>query len=576
MTQTRSFLLIAWLFLAGWLWLQWTEFNAAPAVAPAAGNVAVPAVAANGTGVAGTAAAIPVPSGGALPAAGAPGVVPAVEAAAASSVVRLRNDVLELEIDSRGALVGSRLIGYREKKKDGSPEVRLLQVSPQGMFTATSGLMAVDAAGRTQILEASFQPVGAEREFALGDGSPSLRVPLQWTDAASGLRVTRTLVLDRGSYLLRIEDQYANTGPAARVVYPFVQLARTAPPAPSKWEGFTNPESFSFVGAAWYTPDGSFNKTPFADYEDETPPTGDVADGWIGMLQHHFFVAWVPTAGEKQLISTATDATSGAPVYYIRSVAAGLDLAPGAQAVRQARLWVGPKLQKPLEAVAPGMKLALDYGLFTFISQPLFDYVLTPLHKLTGNWGWAIILTVLLLKLAMYPLSAAQFKSMAKLRAVQPRIEALKERYGEDRQAFQMAMMELYKKEKINPVGGCLPLLIQMPIFFALYWVLLETVELRHAPWMGWIQNLTAPDPYFILPVLNLAVMYITQKMTPTPGMDPLQKKMMTAMPLVFGVMMALFPSGLVLYWVTNGLLGIAQQWWITKQHGHRAIPAPH
>jgi YidC/Oxa1 family membrane protein insertase len=194
--------------------------------------------------------------------------------------------------------------------------------------------------------------------------------------------------------------------------------------------------------------------------------------------------------------------------------------------------------------------------------------VLKPLHALTGNWGWAIVLTVLLLKLALYKVSKAQFKSMARIRAVQPRVEALKERYGEDRQAFNMAMMELYKKEGINPAGGCLPVLIPLPIFFALYWVLIETVELRQAAWIGWIQNLSAPDPYFILPAINLAVMYVTQRMSPTPGMDPVQKKMMQFMPLVFGVMMAFFPSGLVLYWVTNGLLGLLQQWWITRRHG--------
>jgi YidC/Oxa1 family membrane protein insertase len=254
-------------------------------------------------------------------------------------------------------------------------------------------------------------------------------------------------------------------------------------------------------------------------------------------------------------------------MYRIRSVALPVDLAPGAKVARQARLWVGPKVQKQLEAVAPGLKLSLDYGMFTFIAQPLFDYVLKPLHALTGNWGWAIILTVLALKLALYPLSAKQFQSMAKMRALQPRIEALKERYGAG-QEYNVAMMELYKKEKINPVSGCLPILIPLPIFFALYWVLLETVELRHAPWIGWIQNLTAPDPYFILPALNLAVMYLTQKMTPTPGMDPMQKKMMQFMPLIFGVMMAFFPAGLVLYWVTNGLLGLLQQWWITRRHG--------
>jgi len=341
------------------------------------------------------------------------------------------------------------------------------------------------------------------------------------------------------------------------------------PPPPPKHSGLSNPESFSFVGAAWY--DGKFEKAKFDDFAKQPPLNAPVSNGWIAMLQHHFVAAWLPSAPDPQLITVNTDSGSGTPIYQITAINANaLDVAPGAAKSYTSRLWVGPKLQAPLAQLAPSLKYTVDYGIFTFIAQPLFDYVLKPLHFLIGNWGWAIILTVVLLKLALYPLSAAQYRSMAKMRAVQPRIEALKERYGDDKQQFQIAMMELYKKEKINPIGGCLPMLIPMPIFFALYWVLIETAELRHAPWMGWIQSLSDPDPYFILPVLNLVVMYLTQKMTPTPGMDPMQKKMMQFMPLVFGVMMAFFPAGLVLYWVTNGLLGLLQQQYITRRHGDK------
>ena len=217
------------------------------------------------------------------------------------------------------------------------------------------------------------------------------------------------------------------------------------------------------------------------------------------------------------------------------------------------------------------MGLAMDYGIFTVLSKPI-HWLLTQLHKLTANWGWAIVLLVVLIKLLLYPLSAAQYKSMAKMRKFQPRIEQLKERYGDDKQKFQMAMLELYKKEKINPAGGCLPILIQMPVFLALYYVLLEGVELRQAPWiMGWVNDLTARDPFFILPIVNGAVMWLTQKMTPMVGMDPMQKKMMQMMPLVMGVMFAFFPAGLVLYWVTNGALGMLQQWWNTKRYAAEA-----
>jgi YidC/Oxa1 family membrane protein insertase len=230
-------------------------------------------------------------------------------------------------------------------------------------------------------------------------------------------------------------------------------------------------------------------------------------------------------------------------------------------------LWVGPKLAAELAPIAPGLDRAMDYGYFTVLSQPI-HWLLTKLHLLTRNWGWAIVLLVILIKLVLYPLSAAQYKSMAKMRKFQPRIEQLKERYGDDKQKFQMAMLELYKKEKINPAGGCLPILIQMPVFLALYYVLIEAVELRQAPWiLGWINDLTSRDPYFILPVVNGAVMWLTQKMTPMVGMDPMQKKMMQMMPLVMAVMFAFFPAGLVLYWVTNGTLGMLQQWWNTKRY---------
>jgi YidC/Oxa1 family membrane protein insertase len=378
------------------------------------------------------------------------------------------------------------------------------------------------------------------------------------------------LTLKRGSYVLELADQVSNSGAALQNLYPFVRLSRVAPPPPPKHSFMTNPETFSFIGGAWHSPEENYGKAKLAEFGVKKMPTAESAGVWIAMLQHHFVSAWVPLANEKQVMQTSVSSHDGAPLYSIRSVATPLAIAPGTSRTHESRLWVGPKLQAPLAVLAPALDLTVDYGKLSFIARPLF-WLLSWLHLLFGNWGWAIIAIVVLLKAALYPLSAKQYQSMAKMRAVQPRIEALKERYGEDKQQFQIAMMELYKKEKINPIGGCLPMLIPIPIFLGLYWVLLETVELRHAPWMGWIQNLTAADPYFILPAMNLIVMYLTQKLTPMPGMDPIQKKMMQFMPLVFGVMMAFFPSGLVLYWVTNGLLGLAQQWWMTKRHGPRS-----
>ena len=575
MNQTRSFLLIAWLVVATLLWMEWSKGQLA--AAPAASPIPVattPATAKTPDAVAPITGLAPAPSAGATPATalvgpalpGAPGVT---TAATASRLITLANDTLRLTVDLNGGrITDSQLLQYTLEKTKGSPNVRLLDSSPATFQTAEAGFISMDSRSAQKVLDAQFQTASAATAFVLADGAAALSVPLTWTDAGTGLVVNRTLTLKRGSYVLLVDDKISNAGPAAQFVYPFVRLARVAPPPPPKHSFLTNPDAFSFVGAAWYTPEGKYDKTPFSEYSKETPPVGAVSDGWIAMLQHHFVTAWVPLPKDPQVqVNKSVETRDGVPLFVVRSIANALNIAPGASAERHNRLWVGPKLQAPMAALSETLPLSVDYGKLAIIGRPLF-WLLAKLHMLLGNWGWAIIAIVVLLKAALYPLSAKQYQSMAKMRAVQPRIEALKERYGDDKQQFQVAMMELYKKEKINPIGGCLPMLIPIPIFLGLYWVLIETVELRQAPWMGWIQNLTAADPYFILPVLNLTVMYLTQKLTPMPGIDPMQKKMMQFMPLVFGVMMAFFPAGLVLYWVTNGLLGLLQQWWMTRQHG--------
>jgi YidC/Oxa1 family membrane protein insertase len=562
MNQTRSFLLIAWLFVAAMLWMEWGK-TPAPAGQPTA-ETSLP-----GKQVANAPAK---EIGDSAASELAPSLVAAAPAAPVTTrepaTITLQNDVLQLTVDLNGGrLINSKLLTYTVEKKAGSPNVELLTDDSLRYFNARSGLLTANAQQKLNEVSETFHTADGKRDYALPSGVEELSVPLLWTDPETGLSVRRTLTLKRGSFVLTQDDQLNNAGSRGQRLLPYVELERVAPPPPAKHSGLTNPESFSFVGAAWY--DEKFEKTKFDAFAKQPPITQHIKDGWIAMLQHYFVAAWLPTKGQEQQFLLDTDQRDGVPVYRITAIAiAPIELAPGTTHTHSSRLWVGPKLQASLAQLAPSLKYTVDYGIFTFIAQPLFDYVLKPLHFLIGNWGWAIILTVVLLKLALYPLSAAQYRSMAKMRAVQPRIEALKERYGDDKQQFQIAMMELYKKEKINPIGGCLPMLIPMPIFFALYWVLIETAELRHAPWMGWIQSLSDPDPYFILPVLNLAVMFLTQKMTPTPGMDPMQKKMMQFMPLVFGVMMAFFPAGLVLYWVTNGVLGLLQQQYITRRHG--------
>ena len=542
MTQTRTFLLFAWLMVAALLWMEWNkEKQPQPAAAQATTQSAVPAAGA----------------AGAIPSASVPGSAasaPALSATPASApTVTLKNDVLALQLDGR-SISGAQLLHYPQTRIAGSPPVVLFDAAPAHFFAARSGWTGLNGAA-----EAAFQPEAGVAEAVLADGAKDVSARFIATNA-DGLQVRRTYTLARGSYALKVRDELANTGSAPWSGMVYRQLLRNPPPAKG---GFTNPEAFSLSGAAWWSPEDKYKKRKYPDFVEDGPLDQQVTGGWVALSQHYFLTAWVPQKDQGALYSLGVDGA----VHRIEARGPQITLAPGQRFSSDATLWVGPKLAEQLEAVAPGLERAMDYGLFTVLSQPI-HWLLTQLHKFTHNWGWAIVLLVVIIKLLLYPLSAAQYKSMAKMRKFQPRIEQLKERYGDDKQKFQSAMLELYKKEKINPAGGCLPILIQMPVFLALYYVLLEAVELRQAPWiLGWVNDLTAQDPYFILPIVNGAVMFLTQKMTPMVGMDPMQKKMMQMMPLVMAVMFAFFPAGLVLYWVTNGALGMLQQWWNTKRY---------
>ncbi|MCK7592455.1 membrane protein insertase YidC [Pseudomarimonas salicorniae] len=547
MNQVRTFLLFAWILVGFLIWEAWQRDYAAPPAPQTSTSPAVPDQQDDGA----------LPPAGAIPEAPADGAPAAASEPAEVEARRvvIQTDVLRLEVDTRGAsIVQADLLAYGKTAEPGAEPVRLLDPDDQ-YFTAQSGW--VSSQGEAPTHQSLFS--ADQDSYRLADGEQTVEARFTW-QGASGLMLERTIRLERGSYTVAVDDRLLNQG-AAWKGSRYHQLLRVPPPAPKS--SFTNPEAYSFVGAAWYSDSEKFNKIAFDDFDPREPLNETARQGWVAMLQHYFFAAWIP-AGELST-QLSTGVVNGR--YLIRSVSPPLELAAGAEQTVASRLYVGPKLQEQLADLAPGLELAVDYGIFTIIAEPLF-WLLSLFHALTGNWGWAIILLVVLIKLLFFKLSETQYKSFARMRQVQPRIEALKERYGDDRQKFNMAMMELYKKEKINPMGGCLPILVQIPVFISLYWVLLESVELRHAPWIGWIQNLTAPDPYFILPILNLLSMWLTQKLSPTPGMDPLQKKMMQAMPLVFGVLFAFFPAGLVLYWTVNGALGLLQQWVITRRHG--------
>jgi len=558
MSSTRSFLFAALAFLAFLLWQAWEQdYGAKPAPpstsAPTATS-ATPTI---------SSAEVPQASQNAAPPATA--AAPPVTGNAASTAQRIevRTDLLRLTIDTRGgAIVQADLLNYPVDPAAKDKPVRLLDDAPATYFVAQTGLVSGNAVAPDH--QALFTSEKTDYTLA-GD---TLEVPLSWADA-SGVKVRKVYKFTRGSYLVESRIEIDNGAATAWSGNEYRQLQRVPLIVPGN--SFNNPEKYAFAGAAWYSPQDKFKKLDFGKFA-ESPLKAEFAGGWAALLQHYFFAAWIPAADETDTYVTTVVATPGnAPRYLIRTLSPAIGVAPGASRTLTSHLYIGPTLQSQLDAIeqagiAKGLSLTADYGMLTPIAEPM-HWVLLKLHALVGNWGLAIILLVLVIKLALFKLSEAQFRSMAKMKKLQPRMEALKERYGDDKQKLSAATMELYQKEKINPLGGCLPTLVQIPVFFALYWVLLESVELRQAPFFGWIQNLSAPDPYYVLPLLNGAVMLGTQWLSPaSPGMDPMQQRMMKTMPLIFAVLFLFFPAGLVLYYAVNGGLSLLQQWIITKR----------
>ncbi len=464
--------------------------------------------------------------------------------------VRVLTDVLDLQIETLGgSLVHAAMLRYPVEKSRPDQPVILLDTTDD-YFVAQMGL---HSAAEDDEPNHRATWVAPRPEYRLADGSGELVVTLRWQ--AGELEATRTYLFRRGSYQVDVETRLNNRGTAPWRGVDYVQLIRKHTDIE---RSFASVESYSYRGPAVY--DGEkYEKLDAGDLENNAWRVNSPA-GWVALIQHHFLVAAVPPRGiayglEAQLL--------GNDRFLLRTTGPARDVAPGSSETFKQTLFVGPKLQKQLQEVGPKLALTVDYGFTTIIAQPLF-WILNKIHSFVGNWGWSIILLTLLIKIVFYKLAETSGRSMAKMRKLQPRMKALQERYKDDRQKLSQAMMELYKQEKANPAAGCLPLLVQMPVFFALYWVLIESVELRQAPWVLWINDLSSRDPYFILPVLMGISMFAMQKLNPQPT-DPVQAKVMLAMPLLMGAFMAVFPSGLVLYWLVNNLLSIAQQWRINK-----------
>jgi len=472
--------------------------------------------------------------------------------ASSEELIRVRTDVLDVAIDPRGGdIVELHLPQYPRRQDRPDVPFQLFERSGQRLYVAQSGLIGD---GPDQ---ASGRPLysSAQRQYQLAEGEDQLVVDL--TYSANGVNYVKRFTFARENYDLNVRYLIDNQSGKPWTGYMFGQLKRDSSGDPSS---STATGTATYLGAALWTKDEPYTKVSMGDMDDKNLRQ-TVEGGWIAWLQHYFVTAWIPPADQTNQVQTRKD---GQGNYIIGFTGPAISVAAGTQGETGATLYAGPKSQDKLEELSPGLRLTVDYGILWFIAQPIF-WLLQNIHALLGNWGWSIIVLTIVIKLAFFPLSAASYKSMARMRAVSPKMQALKEQFGDDRQKMSQAMMELYKKEKINPLGGCLPILVQMPVFLSLYWVLLESVEMRQAPWMFWITDLSIKDPFFILPIIMGVTMFIQQQLNPTPP-DPMQAKVMKLLPIIFTFFFLWFPAGLVLYWVVNNVLSIAQQWYITRQ----------
>ena len=543
MDNYRLILVFSWVFVLMLLWQAW-EKDYGPKPQPASQEAAALQ--------SGAAPVEAVPAGAGVPAVATPASAPPTTAPAGMPIT-VKTDLFNLTLDSRGGTVSKLFLNDYPLTLDNPQEkFQLLRPEPPDLFIAQSGLIgAVEDSAPTH--EAIYTT--AQNHYEMAADQQALTVDLAW-QSPNGVRVTKRFHFQRGSYLVKVEHLVENASNAPWSGREYRQLIRTAAGEHSGSSAFL----YTYTGAAIYSPMEKFHKVDF-DHMKKEKLGKDVKDGWIAMIQHYFIGAWIPPAGEQNHFYSNVLPNER---FVIGAYGQPATVAPGASHSFSSGFVAGPKLQDQLEAIAPGLDLTVDYGWLTFISKPIF-WLMQWIHGLVGNWGWSIIILTVLIKGAFYKLSEASYRSMAGLKKLTPRLQALKDRYGDDRAKMNEAMMKIYKEEKINPLGGCLPILVQIPVFIALYWVLLESVEMRQAPFILWIKDLSTMDPYFVLPLIMGVSMFIQQKLNPPPP-DPMQAKIMMSLPFVFTIFFAFFPSGLVLYWVVNNILSISQQWYITKK----------
>jgi len=482
----------------------------------------------------------------------APAAVPEAVEAVTAPTIKVTTDLLDVEIGTQGGdFLNVYLRDYPVALETPDAKFKLMNSGAVNRFIAQSGLIGSDKE-TAPTHETLYQ--ASQQEYRLAEGEDQLEAMLTWQHP-SGVLVVKRFIFKRGSYEIEVRHTVENRTGKVWSAREYRQLQRGRPP-----EGEGNRFLYTYTGSAIYTQEEKYEKYSFDDMDD-VALNRDTTGGWISMIQHYFLGAWIPPAEEKSHIYSNKLTNNR---YSVGMYSPLISVANGARHEFISRLFVGPKLQQEMEDAAQGLELTVDYGWLTVLAKPIY-WLLQQMYSLSHNWGWAIIFLTILIKAAFFKLSEASYKSMANMRKLAPRMQSLKDRYGDDKAKLNQAMMEMYKKEKVNPLSGCLPIMVQIPVFIALYWVLLESVELRQAPFILWWNDLSAQDPYYVLPIIMAASMFVQQKLNPAP-IDPMQAKIMMSLPFVFGIFFAFFPSGLVLYWVVNNLVSITQQYIITKK----------
>ena len=559
----RTILWVIFGFSMVLLWDQWQIFNGQkPTFFPPATTAAIPPAVATTPASSVPAGVAAVPGTTAPVAAAVPSAIPATPSADAPAAavkkerIVISNDVLTLSFDTEGgALVGSVFTKYADMN-DKSKGFVLLDESNSRVYVAQTGLIGTSGAPSLPTHKTLMTALPGERKLQPGQNQVEIKFE---SPAVGGVKLVKTYTLKRGAYDLSVRHDIVNTGSEAVAPQLYLQLVRDG----NKPEGESS-FYMTFTGPAIYTEAKKYQKVEFSDIEkNKVDVEKKATNGFVAMVQHYFVSSWILADGlSRDLFMRKVDNN----LYAAGMITPLESIAPGASKSIEAKLFIGPQEEKVLEALAPGLELVKDYGWLTILAKPLY-WLLDKLYSFIHNWGWAIMALVLLLKIAFYWLNAKAYASMAKMKAINPKIMEMRERLKDRPQEMQVAMMKIYKEEKVNPMGGCFPIMVQIPVFIALYWVLLSSVEMRNAPWVMWIHDLSAPDPYFILPVVMTLTTMLQTALNPAPP-DPLQAKLMWFMPLIFSVMFFFFPAGLVLYWITNNVLSIAQQWMINTRMG--------